>query len=437
MKETKKILSMGFHHQDGFVPAWKQASQFIGKTGRIGTLPDVVEARLHTDPWSIPWTRYFTTLSAEYFGLSKEGKRILIVAHGIGPMATIDGILKAYSHEFKDKTRSNRGGRISIEEFRELENGFYGPVTIVDFEEVVKVGKYDYPFIQNLRERDALNEELLLARFGSRARDYIKLHGEFATKYHTENNHGTILNPYILKMGDADNCGYLYRDMKEGDLPLAHLLSIGALANVYHERSSVPGLICDVGCHEWWNGIRLLAIGSEGSITDIHQGVEDVSGLIHRNWQLLTKPTKFSSTSSSEIRFGPIMNIGDEWFVQYPKIGEKMDTYEPEFLVAELENIGGPVEFRTTIGGYHGFFKYGVREVKTLAPVNANAYCLVGDPEIVYEEEQEEGLQKDPSYHCCLVQFFRIKVDISRRIMRANELWNNYSLLMKLIEKED
>ena len=101
--------AMAFYHGNGLVPAWQQASRFASDTGRIATLPDIIDARLGSEPGTPSWERYFSTTSAEYLGRSRSGNRIIIVAHGVGPMATLDGILKAYSFEFNDKTRGRRG----------------------------------------------------------------------------------------------------------------------------------------------------------------------------------------------------------------------------------------------------------------------------------------------------------------------------------------
>ncbi|MEK7512280.1 MAG: hypothetical protein AAB575_04705, partial [Patescibacteria group bacterium] len=131
-KMRKRFSAMAFYNPNGFVPAFKQAKAFAGKDGRVATLPDILEARLATKPGEYPWESYFTTMSAEYVGLSKAGNPIAIVAHGVGPMSTLDGVLVAYSHEFNDKERNQRGGRISQEEFLKLESGAYGEVTIVD-----------------------------------------------------------------------------------------------------------------------------------------------------------------------------------------------------------------------------------------------------------------------------------------------------------------
>ena len=38
--------AMAFYHEKGFVPAFQQAIKFAGKDGHIGTMPDVIAARL-------------------------------------------------------------------------------------------------------------------------------------------------------------------------------------------------------------------------------------------------------------------------------------------------------------------------------------------------------------------------------------------------------
>ena len=89
--------AMAFFHGDGLPSAWKQAIKFAGPGGRIGTMLDVIASRTATVPGEAPWENYYTTLTGEYFGSTKQGTKIIIVAHGIGPMATLDGIQKAYS----------------------------------------------------------------------------------------------------------------------------------------------------------------------------------------------------------------------------------------------------------------------------------------------------------------------------------------------------
>ncbi len=194
--------SMAFYHADGFVPAYKQAIQFAGKDGRIATMPDVVDARLASGVNDEPWKRYYTTVSAEYFGYSRGGVRILIVAHGVGPMATLEGIQQAYSFQFKDKSRNKRGGRITNEQFHDLEDGKHGEVQIVEFDPIIS--RYRYPFLEHLTLEDALVEPLLKARLGSRAEEYLMHHAGMATLVHLEKHGKLIPNPYILEMGEGE-----------------------------------------------------------------------------------------------------------------------------------------------------------------------------------------------------------------------------------------
>jgi len=242
--------AMGFYHEDGYVAAFKQASRFAGRKGTIGTMPDVTDSRLATKPGDLPWEAYYTTLSAEFLGKSKGGTQILIVAHGIGPMATLDGVLKAYSYHFNDKERNRRGGRISQKEFLELESGKYGDVGIVEFQPILK--RYQYPFLEVLTLRQALDEPLLAARLGPRCKEYLERHAGFAREWHSvqmllhrENKYGLSnwkehmkdrrtqhflgsvpdSNPYIIEMGYPSNCSYTNHPPEDG-LALAHRKAI-------------------------------------------------------------------------------------------------------------------------------------------------------------------------------------------------------------------
>lgn len=421
---------MAFYHQDGFVPAWKQASRFAGEDGRIATMPDVVNARIRTEPKNplslidskspSPWDTYFTTTTAEYMGRSRGGVKILIVAHGIGPMATLDGICKAYSYEYKDKKRNRHGGRISQKEFRDLENGKYGEVTIVDLDALLK--RYEYPFLSILAVEQALSEPLLLARLGPRAVEYIRRHEDIARRWHKEQSEIDSSNPFIIRMGGAANCSYKYYQLEDG-LAFAHLISAGGLTHVCHDGKE--SLVADIDCNEWWNGVRLVGIRSGNEVIDMHPGVRDISGLIHRNWQSLMVPIP----QPSPVGFRALMKVGNVWFTQYSKQGARMDTAEPEFLVSSIEPVGDPVDFVTTIGGYHRFFKYDIKEVQSIAPPEANAYETLGDVDMISNNE-------NPTHHRVSIQFYKVDVDNTQRLIRDEELRNDYDHLMNLLLRE-
>lgn len=440
--------AMAFYHQDGLPAAWKQAMKFAGKGGRLATMPDIVAARLETKPGALPWETYFTTLTAEYCGTGKSGKRILIVAHGVGPMSTLESVQKAYSWEYQDKDRNQRGGRITQQEFLDLEAGKFGEVSIIDLDSYCR--RYRYPFIQTLRSSEAMTDPVLKARFGLLAEDYVKAHTEAARLWHREQagldpenkynlpNHDQFLdrrrsqhvrdgaegsNPYILKVDDAANCCYTFGPEHghrpiEGGYAMAHLISTGRLCHLHHESNE--SLTLDVGCHEWWNGVRLVGIQAGGNIrSGLHQG-PDAHKLLRKHWRELLVPAK----KRQDVGFSALVQVGKQWFTQYPKIGERMDTWEPEFVVTSAKKVGKPILFRTTSSGSGVFFKFGVKEVQALAQSNANAYFFCGEP-------RPEG-----GNHVCEVQFYRIEADTSKRMIRAEKLAHDYDTMMKLVAKE-
>lgn len=453
---SKQPNAMAFFHPNGLVAAHQQAKKFAGENGRIATLPDIIDARLATKPGDAPWERYFTTMSAEYFGLSRGGNRILIVAHGVGPMATIEGALRAYSHHYKDKERNLTGGRISQQEFLDLESGKYGEVSIVDFESLIR--RYKYPFLEMLTGVQALVEPLLEARFGPRWKQYAIYHAQLAREWHAEQaetvpenrynlpNWGdTVLhqqrmhrdfatqpsNPFILQMGGASNCCYGYQErdgsfvshLEQRKAPFAHLLSIGSLCRMHHDQGNIS-LVSDVDCHEWSNGVRLCAI-REGKLTEIHPGVDNIRKLMAANVDRLMRPCNASERARG---FFALMDFGEDVFTQYPKMGERMDTYDPEFKARKVERVdGGPIAFRTTIGGYHGFFKYGIDEVERIAPVGANAYKLPSEIKI------ENDASGNPTHHVTPVEFYKVEIDATQRMLRDDDLYNDFDLLMELL----
>lgn len=447
MKTTEKKslpYAMAFYHQDGLTAAWKHAMKFAGILGRLATIPDIIASRIVTKPEETPWETYFTTLTAEYLGLSKQGNKILIVAHGIGPMSTLDGVTKAYSWQFNDKDRRREGGRITQQEFWDLESGKFGKVSVIDLDSYCR--RYKYPFIQALRTSEAMTDEVLKARFGPKAEEYIKIHAKHARAWHQEQagidpentyklpNHDQFLSrrrlqhlndgaensdPYIVQQGPSS---YPYLKMDDG-LAIGHLLSIGGLCNLHHDGNE--SLTHDIGTYGWNDGTRIVGIQANGDTRfGIHHG-PNAGKLLRKYW-----PDLLVSVPLPEIvGFRGLVKINDQWFTQYPKKGESMDTWEPEYVVSSMEKIGEPVQFRTTVGGYHGFFRFGTSEVKAIAPPNANAYFFVSEP----QNEYNDG---NPTHQTCGVQFYRVEVDASKRMMPTNRLAHDFDILMMLVRRE-
>jgi len=449
------ISAMAFYHEEGFVPAWKQATMFAGKSGHIATMLDIVNARIETGINQHPWNTWYTTNSAEYFGYGADGRRKLIVAHGVGPMSTLEGIQKAYSFEYEDVSRNNRGGRISQEEFLKLESGGYGEVcnaddmwmlnrgkfgkvAVVDFDMVVET--YEYPFMGYLTLSEARREPLMYARLGPRYREYLEHHAKMATAIHASEHSKDIRDPYIVEMGDANNCSYTtggwancprkYPFLDEGNGAVAHLLSTGRLSNICHEQERLApySIANDVGCHEWWNEVRLVAVCEDTTVVDIHPGFGSIRGLILENWERLMRVVNGEPLSRGA--FYVLMKHGDVLFTQYQKKRAGLDTGEPEFHVVSAQPIGEPTQFVTKVLGYYGFFKYDIRGVKAMKPIDANAYMVVGEPQNIWNKG-------NPTHQCVDVQFYRVEVDVSRRLVRNKELRNDFDTLMQLLSSKE
>lgn len=295
---VSKNVAKAFFHDDGIAQSWKIAARYAGQNGRIATLPDIIDARLATETSSAAWSRYFTTSSAEYFGLTRGGTRILIIAHGVGPMSTLNGVLDAYRYQFGDPHGNNTGGRISQKDFWDLEDGKCGPVSIVNYEAYVK--RCAYPFIQTLHSDQAIEDPLVRARLGSRAEEYIKKHTAISQAWHREQldipigtsnqtpeqirsamkidvsniMYAKWFSPPILTIQDASNCNYGSWDKNGFDswlegrnAPFAHLLSIGQIGHSLHEGKE--GLTCTISCHEWNDGTRFVSIPNREAISTI------------------------------------------------------------------------------------------------------------------------------------------------------------------------
>lgn len=437
MEPVAEFNAMAFFNPEGLVPAYKHAQAFAGEEGRLATMCDIVEARIGAKPGEFLWESYFTTLSAEYVGLSKDGNPIAIVAHGFGPMETLDGILAAYSHEFKDKERNNRGGRISADEFRKLEDGTYGEVSVIDLTAVWN--RREYAFGSHPVTTVEITEEpLWQARLGPKWQEYVHYHEQFAREWEEDNVFEPHTKPCIIAMDGAANCSYCCRELFDRWMELtprtaiAHLLSVGPLSHNHHQYwghryvnlEYRESLSCDVSCHEWWNGTRMVGIRSGGAIK-FHPGLPDFQYLVQSKLDKLWRPNPEGSKNFTD-GFWHLVPINGKFFTDYRKQGDGMDLYEPEHLVTDIAALPGPnMKLRTTIGGYHGFFKYGIEEVRRIAPKGVNAYT-VGDVEI----EWNEG---NPTHHVAEIAFYKVSVDTTRRLVRRNDIYRDFDFIMKLV----
>lgn len=446
---------MAFLHEDGIVAAWNFAKKYAGPAGRIATLPDIIVARLASKLNDLPWMRYFTTATAEYYGIGADGREKLIVAHGVGPLSTLEGIKSAYSWEYKDKDRRRRGGRISADEFLKLEAGEYGhvtalrlasdfmrqdiewehPIFVIDFMDYVR-SSGEAAFMRREDMIEAQLDLLLLARLGVYGRRFIFEHHRRTTTWLEEKEvpkESTRDYPCIIFNEGASNCPYTTYPLGEDDrydwttlIPhpleegkaMAHLLAISGLLNVgsSDDQGSWTSLTTEVDCHEWSNNVRLLAV-PDGA--DWDAGIAEAAqpeDVIRQNWKRLMRPNKDENYTPP--RFYRIEQKSTGWFTQYPKRpdGERMDTGDLEFRVTSVSAIGDTRQFMVDDTF---FLRYNLSQVVAIAPKLANAYTIED-----VSDRDERGLTT------VTVQFYQADIDTSRRLPRPDEIKQNYEVLM-------
>lgn len=298
--------SMIFYNDGDSATGFSQASRFAGKNGRVAAIPDIVEKRLRSSGGNEIWGKYFTTSTAEYFGCSKGGNQIIIVAHNIGPLATHEGVKNAYAHKAAERNE----GRISKEEFLKLENGVYGHVSIIDFADIQK--RYEYPFLQILTFEQACEDPLVKARLGSRAAEYLKKHLAISHKELREgddfNNGIKEVNNFILENQCNSNKNYIYA--KADNYPMAHLLGIGQIRRTHHDciRSMVSELYVQTdGDASRFIGMRGKKIGNIlpsaiDELDDLDDLLEQLEGKKKYLKEAILLSEKYDLLPDSELR---------------------------------------------------------------------------------------------------------------------------------------
>lgn len=260
----QRICAMGFFQDGNLAKAAAQALRFAGDDGRLGTMLDVVDARLATTLGSNAWERYWTTDSWEFRGRSRGGVELLAVHHGGGPLGTPEGMAEIYSRS----TREDVGARVPEKLFRDFLDGTFGPVEIVELRPYLK--RYEYPFIGAITYGEAEEDPVVRARLGPRAMELLRKHRDLAYQWCDEQH--IERSPYILNVESPSNCGYPYHELPD-QWAFAHALVIGQPMNLHHTEDGPHGprkgwrsLVVELGCHERGNGVRMFGIRSGGAL---------------------------------------------------------------------------------------------------------------------------------------------------------------------------
>lgn len=462
---------VAFYHQDGLVAAWNFAERYASKSGHVATLPEIVELRLGAQAGinGSPWETWYTSSSAEYVGLGADGRVKIIVAHGVGPMSTIDGIKTAYKWEWGDKPRRNNGGRITAQQFLDLESGTYGKTKIIDATDFIRsdgkmVRKFDIPavsvldfrkyldamglvdgynvFYRYLTTPEALRDPLIRMRLGSNAYRYLMKHERIAKAFHAKERPNACYrwaqgfddrnHPYITKVQTASNCAYTLPNeairkatgkwvdeprVPEEGYALAHLLDIDAFSNT-HTREVGVMLMSSPNVHEWWNGAKFIAVPHGATLDDGLMQGPDPAKVICEHWEHFMQ-----TVEEGYVPITPYLlkYAHGEWFACYPKKlpnDQCMDDGDVEFHVRSLKRVGEDGSFTTD---EMFFLRYKLAQVRALMPKGANAYEIVD-----ISGKDRNGLTT------VTVRFYKADVDTSRRLPRTDEIARDYERLMEV-----
>ena len=418
IRENNSGLGMAFF-ADNHEKAADLAKKFAGENGRLATLPDIIDARIASPLGKSAWEQYLCSNSAEYFGFSREGKPLIVVAHGIGPLSTPEGVIEAYTSKLKSERtgRPSMEGRVSQEQFLDLVDGKFGEVAIVDYEKYSKM--YEYPFREHLSAWQALDDPLIHARLGNKAESYLLRHHQEAMAWSVQENKPVGDAKYkILTAEDPNN--YSYQFVKPGDLPIAHLLGMNRLSYLNGES-----LHSDIFCKEGLGHTRLVGVQGDGELKTILPSITITNEVIAENLDRFLKPNEAPKEIPPLVG---LKRIKGKWFSQFPKPeGHSMEDGGLRHLVKSLEQIGKPVPFSTEIHGYHMFVRYDIKDIQALSPTEANAYRFVSEWQIAGEY----------THHTNKVAFYKADIDHTTVIPDSDELETNFETLVWLAQKYD
>ncbi len=381
---------------------------------RIATLPDLINLRVNQDhDNSLVWNRWFTPFTTFYLG-KHQNKRLIVVAHHLGPLNNKEKFLCWTKSGKKDENNREQYGsaglpKISQQEFTDLIAGKFGKVSILDFNEYY--AKYGMN-IQNsfIHFTSAWNDPLLKLLFGDKCNNFLKKHLRISSNNAKEKNKQKGAGNKILELGIRDRHGwYLFNSTKvdfPDDEPVALFLTLGQLTSYGNHDLSLG---TEIRTHEDAGHANFVVLNDEN---------EDVISINYNHkdhWQNCLVENKEKTPD-----FFVLMDIGNnKLFTQYPKNGTRMDSGEPMFEVIKHEKIGESTFFKTEIYG-SPFLKYDIQEAMTVAPKGANAYIINGKISV------KETAATIP------VQFFKVQINDRRRILRNAEVTSNLNLLLKI-----
>ena len=410
--------AMAFFHAKGHVPAYDLAKKFVGDGGRVATLIDVLEARIDNENGGPAWNNYFTTASAEYFGLDANGKKMLAVMHGVGPLATSKGIVAAYARKGEHNRRLP--GFVTQEMFESILAGREGPVSVV---EMPDDGEAVYKMFRRLTAAEAMHDPIAVARMGSKLLEYFVSHEKAArTLFKICDDRAPDTDAFMLDLRPGDNDASYWRTPEKGTAQ-AHLISVSGLNRCSSPEHGIRAMV-DITLHDWSDGTRYMGIRPGAGPIRVHRGPKyDRMLELEETRRMLLVPR-----DGAPIDMRSIVRIDDGngdpvYAAREALVGAGLDGY-PDVPVLSLEEIGEPRTMSIEPYGHHAFFNYALKDVEPLAPEGANGYF-----------RSEPGLSGNRQV--CDLQFVKAVYDQDHRYLREDELMRDFPKLMDVITTMD
>lgn len=398
--------------QEKFVNSLFFASRVAEKLKtNVATFPDLIRIRANIKEDGKAWNSWFTPFTTLYLGMYKK-KRIIVVAHHLGPLSTEQRLLEwsqsGIKDEGSDREKYGQAGlpKVTQKEFTDLVEGKYGEVTVIDFE-TYQQGFSSHLSGEHIIASDALIDPLLRALFGAEMEKFVEKHLAISTAYALAEKKDVHAEKKIFQLGIRDRYGW-HLFLKEkcdfpDEQPIGLFITLGCPASYMNQDLSVS---TEIRVHDDLGLAKFVVLG------DLAGDVENINFSPEKHWkQCLVKSEEVAPD------FFVLIKKGNKFFTEYPKDGNRMDTGEIMFEVEHFEEIGKQTFFETTDCRF--FLKYLIDEVKAVAPSEANAYAICGD---IKPGEKV----KVP------VQFYNVKANTQYRVLRGEEVANDLPLLLRI-----
>ena len=399
---------------ENFAESYGFAQRFAGEGGHVATLPEIITARAMYPVDALIWSRPYTTASCEYFGTTRGGNDIVIIAHGNGPVSSLSAIEAAYEPlDFAEEARhQNDAGHISVTEFRRLENGDYGDVHIIDFDRVRRAYPADH--FDFLAPYEADDDPLLLARMGPDWRQALQKLDEASQREGLVRRTLGMRVPARTVRNDGPDA-YWNRSGRD-ELPYAHLLSVSQSFKSGAGKDEFIAMSLDT--HQRGAGLHFIGVRPGGAAAWTHAG----PAILQDHQEALLMPHQ--PMGEQPPRLYKLWKFDTEWYTCTSTEGKKLHSISPEFPVTDIEIVGNPGQVISP--GESLFFRYDTAAVLRQAPDSANAY-YTGEPQRVLLEGKTSIVAE--------VHFCKARVDTSLRCVSEEELAGNYELQMQLLAR--